>query len=237
MHLWHADLSSDEIDASWATDILDDYERSRVLNCCSPREQTEYALSHGILRLLLGRYLCCAPSSLQFGRTPKGKPYILEPSTSPELKFSLARRSSVGVFAFSLRDATGVDVEPAAQDTITEDAFEYALSARERDMIASLSSWSEKVKSFLTLWTRKEAFLKARGDGLGTCPSDIDVSSANGSIRERSVLQDSCCVRSLMFNRNHFSAVALQRGAFDVTLRKFDLSTFPSAPSKLTAFA
>ncbi len=238
VHVWHADLSCNDMEVSWAADILDGYERSRASTYRSRKDQTEYIVSHGIVRLILARHLGCAPGSLQFGYTAKGKPYIVEPSNTSELKFSLARSAGVGVFAFSSRDVVGIDVELIAEDAISEDAFEFALSVKEKCLIAAQPNWPEKVKSFLTLWTRKEAFLKARGDGLGTRPADIDVSvsSANGSIQERCVSQDSWCVRSLIFNRHHLSAVALQRSAFDVTLRKFDLSTLRAAQSRLTEF-
>lgn len=121
-----------------------------------------FTVSRAALRLLCGRYLGRTPDRIRFGSGPQGKPHLRE---GLGLTFNLSHSGDLGLFAFTSGCEIGIDVEglrpldDAVQ--ISEDFF----ADEEREALTTLPA-DCRAEGFLTCWTRKEAFLKATGDGL-----------------------------------------------------------------------
>ena len=127
-----------------------------------------WAAAHGALRSILGGYLGSAPESLQLVRTSSGKPRLTG-AGAPE--FSLSHADGLALVAVAFDRAVGVDVERE------NDRTDFALVAREflcasDAMAIELAAPERRRCAFFAAWTRHEARLKLRGQGLGTAPAE-----------------------------------------------------------------
>jgi 4'-phosphopantetheinyl transferase len=114
------------------------------------------------MRRIVAAYQGCAPRDALLD-TPYGRP----PRAAGGLKMSLAHCDELALVAVA-RTAVGIDVEPlsTADDEDLDDLAELILTARELERFRAEPD-SERPRSWLRSWTRKEAVLKARGEGLG----------------------------------------------------------------------
>jgi 4'-phosphopantetheinyl transferase len=128
---------------------------------------------HGLLRHLLGWYLDEAPRTLSFTHGKHGKPALAGKGRCRRLRFSVAHAARLGAVAMTDGREVGVDVEsisPARASLRIADAF---FSPREAAVLRRLPV-SSRARAFFTYWTRKEAYLKATGEGLSGL-EDVDL--------------------------------------------------------------
>ncbi len=127
------------------------------------RDRRRFVATRGVLRGLLGRYLGVDPSALVFGYGPHGKPALGSPWQG--LRFNVSHSGGLALLAFATDHEIGVDIEqerPVPEmDSITERNFSPRESAELR-----LLEERDRRRAFFRCWTRKEAFIKAVGDGL-----------------------------------------------------------------------
>lgn len=161
VHVWQIDL---DVDATpyWA--LLSQEERERALRFRFARDRDHYTVGRGSLRAILGRYLELAPTGLQFGYGAHGKPELTHPEGA-SLQFNLSHSHRLGLLAVSAERALGVDVEAVHRDVGDEGIARRFFSAAEVERLQSLPV-EERKAAFFRCWTRKEAYLKARGDGI-----------------------------------------------------------------------
>lgn len=119
-------------------------------------------VTRGALRVLLGRYLNIPPDSTQFQYGGNEKP-ALWPEKS--IRFNISHSTDLAVFAFTLDCEIGVDVElirPIADMTSIAERF---FCREESAELLSLPD-HKRQRAFFLCWTRKEAYIKALGNGL-----------------------------------------------------------------------
>ncbi len=133
------------------------------------RDRSRYVTGRGILRLLLARYTGLDPARLEFRYGAHDKPEL----AGADPQFNLAHSGPVALYAISAQEV-GIDVELAQADFAGERIPENFFSAVEVEALRSLPS-AEQPMAFLRCWTRKEAFIKARGDGLSLDLAAFDV--------------------------------------------------------------
>jgi 4'-phosphopantetheinyl transferase len=150
--------------------ILDDEERERAGRFRVDAARKRFVVSHGALRLILGRLTGIAPESLRFARrcghcgsTDHGKPHL---SGSSGLEFSLSHSDGLVLIAVARGRRVGADVERVRSRTDVLAVARHALAPAERLEIESPSTDEKRREAFFRCWTRKEAYLKARGVGL-----------------------------------------------------------------------
>jgi len=141
------------------------------------RDRRYFVVARGILRDILSRYLDCQPREIRFHHEPDGKPEIGFPGGSPRLEFNLSHSSGLLVLAVALGRQVGVDVELIRPLPDLDQIASYSFSNYERDILAKLTP-EEKLPGFFRCWTRKEAYLKARGTGLLIPLDSFDMSLA-----------------------------------------------------------
>ena len=129
-------------------------------------DRNRYIVAHGILRQLLGRYLACEPAGLAFETGEFGKPTVVLRTERPAVSFNMAHSGDVILYAVANGCRVGVDVEAIRVD---RDLMELAESQFSRDEVAALQAIEsvERAAAFYRCWTLKEAYVKARGEGLG----------------------------------------------------------------------
>ncbi|MDE3066696.1 MAG: AMP-binding protein [Verrucomicrobiota bacterium] len=154
-------------------------ERARAGRFAFARDRDRFLAGRGLLREILGRLLRVEPAQLVFAYGDHGKPRLAGPVAGRFMHFNLAHSGALGVYAVSARHEVGVDVErlrPVAEagrivaNYFSEGERKYWLSLAER----------ERTEFFFSCWTRKEALLKATGDGIGESLNQLDVRSASG---------------------------------------------------------
>jgi len=127
------------------------------------KDQQRYIITHGMLRIILGKFLELAPAEIEFVTSYFGKPSL--PEKYKKIYFNLSHSAGLSVLGFSKISEIGIDVEKI------DPKFDFDLIAYSHFSNAENSFIHEKqdeaCKRFYTLWTRKEAFLKAIGTGIG----------------------------------------------------------------------
>lgn len=155
-------VSSAGTDISELEKVLsaDELERAQKFNFETDRNH--YLQRRYQLRVLLSKYCHCAPADLKFGYTRYKKPFIEMPSLNP-VKFNLSFAGDVMIIAINLLHDIGVDVEKIHDIPDFEGVSELNFSLQE---IRYLNESDDKTDTFFTIWTKKEAFIKANGRGM-----------------------------------------------------------------------
>jgi len=179
VHVWRAALDVPESDVRRLWDTLAEDERRRAARFVFQRDRTHFVVARGLLRVLLGRYLEHDPQRLHFIYGHNGKPELATDVEGTGLRFNVSHSHGLALYAVTRRREIGVDVErirPAvAQETIAEHFF----SPREVAVLRALPA-ALQATAFFACWTRKEAYIKARGDGLALPLDQFTVSLAPG---------------------------------------------------------
>jgi 4'-phosphopantetheinyl transferase len=180
VHLWRISTDADEHQLRFLKRQLAGDESERATRFRFDADRQRFITAHGMLRLLLGRYLKVAPQSLQFDKNEYGKPAVRPLSGNIGLQFNLSHSGSLALCAVTLRRDVGVDLEQMREDLADETVAARFFSQAENATLVSLPQ-IERTKAFFNCWTRKEAYVKAQGAGL-TLPLDsFDVSLLPGA--------------------------------------------------------
>lgn len=172
MHVYAADL--DTVDADG--DVLSEDELERAARFRYDRDRRRFVAGRAVLRRLLAGYVDASPADISFEYGAYGKPDVPQAPVS----FNLSHSGSHALFAFGPRFELGVDVE-VLENALVDDLLvaKRFFSPREVEVLRAFAP-SARPRAFLRCWTRKEAFVKARGDGLSLPLQDFDVSFAMG---------------------------------------------------------
>lgn len=163
VQVWLAHLPSALASQEELAAVLSPDEVERAARFRSPAHQDRARITRGILRTLLGRHAQRDAREISFTHSEHGKPAL--PPTSG-IHFNLSHSGEYAAFAITRLGAVGVDVERIREDMpqLDEIARRY-FAASEQAQLQSVEE-GDRVRAFFTLWTRKEAFVKARGDGV-----------------------------------------------------------------------
>jgi len=176
VHLWQAAL--DDRLADGLKRLLSADEVSRADRFHFARDRNHFIAARGLLRILLSAYLGINSDELRFSYAEKGKP-SLEETQQSAINFNLAHSHGMAIYAFAHGREVGVDLEYIREDLAGEKIAERFFSPREIAMLKSVPAELRK-EAFFNCWTRKEAYIKARGEGLSMPLDEFDVSLAPG---------------------------------------------------------
>lgn len=165
VHLWRVDLEQDlaYVDSRFA--LLSAEEQTRAKKYVFAKDRLQFIAGRAALREILGGYLNIAPEQIKFSVRHFGKPYLS--SESSGLRFNVSHSQGVAVMAFCRDREVGVDIEFVNRDFDVFSVAPSVFSALEVERIRSLPI-DLQAPTFFAGWTRKEAFLKAMGDGLSS---------------------------------------------------------------------
>lgn len=175
VHVWRANLDCEAIHLRQFERTLSTDEKERADRFSFPRDRNGFIVTRGILREILGKYVDRAPGELEFDYGPNGKPSLRR---DVQLQFNVSHSQGVALLAFSLGRRLGVDVE-FLREIAGEEISEHYFSPQE---VAELRSLPPPVRDegFFLCWTRKEAYVKARGEGLHVPLNSFRVTLAPG---------------------------------------------------------
>lgn len=165
VHVWSADLDDPAFPADALVQLLSPDERGRAARFRFERDRRRFSSSRGLLRVLLGGYLNHAPAAIEFEYGPSGKPKLRTGRAEPPIQFNLAHANSCVLFGFARGCELGVDVEQLRDLPELGEIADRFFSPSEAERVVNTVT-GDRVPAFFRCWTRKEAFIKALGDGL-----------------------------------------------------------------------
>ncbi len=165
VHVWSAELDQTVSRVDNLQQTLDRSERARAERFCFRRDRNHFIVAHGLSRVILSRYLNIEPGDLRFCYNPYGKPTLAKEFEGDRLRFNLSHSHSLVLYAVTRAREIGIDIEYVRPDLAYEQIAERFFSPRE---VAALHTVpiNHQLKAFFNCWTRKEAYIKARGEGL-----------------------------------------------------------------------
>lgn len=164
VHIWWSLLDlCDENTASFAA-VLNAAEKTRASRLVGVRRR-RFIAAHGILRVLTGGYLDQRPESVRFSRDASGKPHLMDDAGPAEIHFSLSHSHQMGLFGFCPNRVIGVDIEQIRSNSRLDAIAGRMFTMSECTAFRESDPWSRPAL-FFQLWTMKEAWAKATGEGL-----------------------------------------------------------------------
>jgi 4'-phosphopantetheinyl transferase len=183
VHVWMAPIEARRACLEGLAAVLDADERRRADGFCFESDRRRFVVSRALLRLLLARYVGVEPHALAFRYGPAGKPEMVRPPGSADLRFNASRTRGLALYAITLGRRIGVDVEARRPLPEFDRLVRTCLSPREQAALGALQV-ARRQEAFFDAWTRKEAFVKATGEGLWFPPERVEVSMAPGEPAE-----------------------------------------------------
>ena len=179
VHVWCASLDLPALSVQSLQRTLGAAELDRAGRFYFQRDRQRFIVAHGLLRVILGCYLDTEPKQLRFCNGPYGKPALDTTSSQATLNFNLSHSDGLALYAIARGREVGIDLERFRPVAGAEQIAKSFFSAQENDTLCALPH-TQKREAFFNCWTRKEAYLKACGDGLTRHLNEIDVSLAPG---------------------------------------------------------
>jgi len=164
IHLWRSGLDRPAGTLQGLAQLLSPDEIRRAEAFRFPSDRAHFIAGRGLLRILLGRYLGLPPQAVRLTAGKYGKPE-LDGSHRAEIAFNVAHTQALALYAFAFDRRVGVDVEAFHPVTEAEGILRRFFPPRDLECYALLPAGERELR-FLELWTRREAYLKGRGDGL-----------------------------------------------------------------------
>ncbi len=178
IHVWAFRLDVSPSSQAQFAAVLSAEERERADQFHFVHHRNRFIAGRGWLRVLLGRYLRISPEQIQFAYGSQGKPAL---GNQPHrgLHFNLAHSDMIALAAVTWAGPLGVDVEGVRELADMDELVERFFCAREKTIFKKLSH-EQKRLAFFNLWTRKEAWLKATGQGISQYLNRVEVSFVSG---------------------------------------------------------
>lgn len=176
-HLWIVPLALSPKNSSYFKSILSLDEQERAERFRKITDTQRYVAARGSLRSLLGAYLTIEPERLQFSYDALGKPRLVGDVSHTSISFSVSHSGDQGLFGFVRGNKIGVDLERVRADVDVEGLAKRYFSPNEFQRLRALPL-DQQSEAFYCAWTRKEAYLKGRGEGLSYGLDRVEVSLA-----------------------------------------------------------
>lgn len=159
--------------------LLDQSERERAGRFLAPLHRDRFVAAHGILREQLGALLDMEPAAVEFLAAEHGKPQLAGLAKRSRMDFNLSHSGDLALLGWSEGRDIGVDLEVWRHMNDAAALVRRFFSLSEIAAYAALAE-SDREQGFFECWTRKEAYIKAIGRGLGLPLDSFDVSFGRG---------------------------------------------------------
>ena len=186
VHVWCVNLNVLDLDINCLKHILSKEENDKADSFHFKDDRENYIGRHAILRKILGRYLSLEPNNINFSYRSHGKPSLSNYSNGDKIHFNLSHSKGLVLYAMTRGREVGIDVERIIPGIMDEQFISNVFSQKELYSIQSLPM-DMRTNALFQNWTRKEAFIKALGQGLSYDLKRIDVSAALG---EKSIISN-----------------------------------------------
>jgi len=171
--VWHWPLDVSALEVADLKKVLSPDEMERAERYRFDQHRNEFILTRAVLRMVLASHTAQSPESLSFDYSAQGKPALK--NGPPDLRFNVSHTEGLAVLALVREREIGVDAEKIRAQPDAQKLAKRFFSAREQLFLGKLSG-DELQRAFFRCWTRKEAYIKAKGEGLSIPLHAFDVS-------------------------------------------------------------
>ena len=184
VHVWRVNLTLAPLPYLALRQTLSADELARAKRFVREGDRQHFIVARGALRDIVARYLRAQPGQIRFRYDAHGKPSLEEScgatqGSASELQFNLSHTDGLALVAIASGRRVGVDAE-RIRSGISQDMIARSFSPQEQQVLRSLPAHLQAL-GFFNCWTRKEAYLKARGEGLTLSMDSFDVSLDPGA--------------------------------------------------------
>lgn len=172
VHVWSLDLWAMKNEEGDPEALLSVDELQRAQRLVQAEDRIRFTTTRSFLRRILAEYSATLPSELRFAYSPKGKPSLESPAS--DLLFSVSHSGRRALIAVTRAQQVGVDVEAIRENVEIFELAERFFSASECERLRAAPAQKAR-EAFFRIWTAKESFIKASGDGLSRQLNSFDV--------------------------------------------------------------
>lgn len=180
IHLWRGLCVPESIDLARHGAMLTPVESARAVRLATDTLRRRFVQAHLLLHILLGNYAPLSDKSrirspqLELAYQSNGKPYLVAPQLDPLLEFNMSHAGEMVMIALARGRAVGADVEMIRPLHDLDGMVTTVCTKAEREHLAS-QPIDTRLTEFYHLWTRKEAWLKMRGEGIAASLASVEV--------------------------------------------------------------
>jgi 4'-phosphopantetheinyl transferase len=224
VHIWRVPLNHSSERTTLSLEVLSTDERDKAARFHFDKDRNQFVQARAALRFILSEYLNADPRTLEFAYGPQGKPAFANGHANSSLRFNLSRRDGLALIAVTRGREIGVDVELICADVPFFEIADVSFSSAESATLRSLPE-SMRAAGFYNCWTRKEAYVKARGEGLSFPLKQFDVSLTPGdspmllNVRDALDEIDRWTLQEIPVAEDYVSALAVEGSNLNVTCR------------------
>nr|VFK39837.1 MAG: 4'-phosphopantetheinyl transferase [Candidatus Kentron sp. SD]VFK45289.1 MAG: 4'-phosphopantetheinyl transferase [Candidatus Kentron sp. SD]VFK80525.1 MAG: 4'-phosphopantetheinyl transferase [Candidatus Kentron sp. SD] len=193
VHVWRAPLDLPDIRIGALRETLNEEELQRIGRFRFSRHRRRFTVARGILKGLLAGYLQKPAARIGFEYNQYGKPFLKSDKSAPRartddpwdgpIEFNVSHSGEMALYAFSRNRRVGIDLEWTQRGIDdSERIVERFFSPREFAVFSRLPEYQKRT-AFFGCWTRKEAYIKARGRGLSIPLDQFEVIPIPGETR------------------------------------------------------
>jgi 4'-phosphopantetheinyl transferase len=223
VRVWIIDLDEEPALASTLLACLSGEERVRASRFRTTVHRLRYIVAHGALRHILSLHVGVRPAQVSLATTATGKPFV---PGSP-LAFNLSHSEGLAICAVTPEGELGADVECIRPIDDADSLVERFFAADERRQYQAIEP-RDRVATFYSIWTRKEAFVKATGAGLNRELQSFEVEASLEATQPRlTSLSDPAgrwSLRAFVPRSGYIAAVALDRSIAALELVDWSMS-------------
>jgi 4'-phosphopantetheinyl transferase len=154
---------------SWQS-VLSGSEWEKAMRFRMPADQIRCAVTRGVLKTLLARYLNLPAAQIELTQNEHGKPAL----GAGRVEFNVSHSGDYSLLAFSQESPLGIDVERIRGDRVVGELAPRVLSPAEYARFLSLAE-ADRKQTFFQIWTLKESVLKGIGSGLSVPPESLEI--------------------------------------------------------------
>jgi 4'-phosphopantetheinyl transferase len=170
--IWIAHVSQSQDSLTFLEPCLDDRDRERAARFRFSEDRARFVLGRGLLRKCLGHYLQQTPETIELATTDRGRPFFPQDET---VQFSISHTHDLVAIALTTGARVGIDLEFMQPPLDLPELAKRIFSEEDLQTFQALPG-HEAPAAFFRAWTRKEAYLKARGEGITEGLRQISVS-------------------------------------------------------------
>jgi 4'-phosphopantetheinyl transferase len=222
VHVWRVNLDIGAQQVKGYHNVLSPDEQSTAVRFYFQKDRDQYIVARGVLRTILSRYLDIAPQEIKFSYGSQGKPALTNSIGMDLVNFNMSHSNNLALVGLTRGRHIGLDLEYIQRDFACEEIAERVFSAQETSVLDSLPD-DMKHEGFFNCWTRKEAYIKARGLGLSYPLNQFEVSLIPGEparlIRvQQDIFETSrWCLRELNLGPKYAGALAVEGHDWQLT--------------------
>ncbi len=225
VHLWKASLDVGIFELSSFERVLSDDEQGRADRFHLQKHKNHFVAARGILRHILSRYLMVDPGQLRFKYGLHGKPALDHTGVlGANLRFNISHSTGLLLVVVSVERELGIDLEQIQPAFVTKEIVNEVFSEQEQARFHSVQAANQS-KMFFEVWTRKEAYLKARGIGLSVPLNQLEVLQPDDLSIRLGLHDDKASewiIQSLDFGNEYSACLVVQGDAW--TLKSFEFA-------------